>query len=206
MCGRFTFYTDKELQEIDDIIRQVSNDINYDRMKTGEISPTEIVPILVPEKEIIVSKLSAWGFPKYQGKGVIINARAETAREKRTFRSAVETQRCVIPSTGFFEWDKSKKKYLFNVPEDNMLYMAGLFNEFEGERRFVILTTEANDSILDVHNRMPVVLRKSSVEDWIFDLSKVDGILLNHHPDLIKSIISFDSKISINTPIFIPYL
>lgn len=190
MCGRYTFYTDKELQEIDDIVRQVSNDINYDRMKTGEIFPTEIVPILVPEKEIIVPKLSAWGFPKYQGKGVIINARAETAREKRTFQSAIEAKRCVIPSTGFFEWDKSKKKYLFNVPEGNMLYMAGLFNELEGKKRFVILTTEANDSIRDVHERMPVVLPKNRVENWLFDFSKVDDILFNNHPDLIKSMVT----------------
>ncbi len=187
MCGRFTFYTDKELQEIDDIVRQVSNDINYDRMKTGEIFPTEIVPILLPEKETIVPKLYAWGFPKYQGKGVIINAKSETARENWTFRAALKNKRCAIPSTGFFEWDKSKKKYLFNVPEDDILYMAGLFNEFEGKRCFVILTTKANDSVGDIHERMPVVLPKNRVEDWIFHFDKVNDLLFNNQPDLIKS-------------------
>lgn len=187
MCGRFTFYTDKELQEIDEIVRQVSNDINYGRVKTGEIFPTEIVPILVPEKERIVPKLYAWGFPKYQGKGVIINAKSETARESWTFRASLKSKRCAIPSTGFFEWDKSKKKYLFNVSEDNMLYMAGLFNEFEEKKRFVILTTKSNDSIRDIHERMPVVLPKNRVEDWIFDFGRVDDILFHNHPDLIKS-------------------
>ena len=68
--------------------------------------------------------------------------------------------------------------------------MAGLFNELEGEKCFVILTTEANDSIRDVHERMPVVLPKNRVGDWLFDFSKVDDILFNNHPDLIKSMVT----------------
>ena len=54
-----------------------------------------------------------------------------------------------------------------NLPNDNTLYMAGIFNEFNGENKFVILTTTANMSIADVHDRMPVILQKSMVEDWV---------------------------------------
>lgn len=61
----------------------------------------------------------------------------------------------------------SKTKYRFNLPNDSTLYMAGIFNEFQGENRFVILTTSANNSIADVHNRMPVILPKAMAEDWI---------------------------------------
>jgi len=67
-----------------------------------------------------------------------------------------------------------------------MLYMAGIYNQFEGEERFVILTTDANQSMVEVHNRMPVVLTKDSIEDWIFDTKKVDDILFGEHPELLK--------------------
>lgn len=188
MCGRYTFFTDRELQEIDEIIDLVSNDLQLEKMKAGEIFPTNIAPVLFSQDEIVAPRLMTWGFPRPQNKGVIINARSETVREKKLFASSLEQRRCVIPSTGFFEWDKSKKKYLFNVPEGGMLYMAGLFNEFESESRFVILTTDSNDSIRDVHERMPIVLPKNRIKDWIFDFSKVDDILFKDHPGLVKSI------------------
>jgi len=186
MCGRYTFFTDKELREIDDIIDKISQDIQFEKMKTGEIFPTNIVPILTPEKDIIIPKLMIWGFPNFQNKGIIINARSETAREKRMFGPSLESRRCIIPSTGFYEWDKDKNKYQFNLPDSQMLYMAGIYNQFEGENRFLILTTEANSSISEIHKRMPVIIPKDKIEDWIFDSNKVDDILFNQHPNLMK--------------------
>ena len=186
MCGRYTFFTDKELQEVDDIIEKISNEIQKEKMKTGEIFPTNTAPVLVSEKKLIVPKLFAWGFPNFREKGIIINSRSETIREKKMFASALENRRCIIPSTGFYEWDAEKKKYLFNVPDTEMLYMAGLYNQYEGENRFVILTTDANGSVSDVHKRMPVVVPKERIEDWIFDFNKGDAILYGKHPDLIK--------------------
>lgn len=64
--------------------------------------------------------------------------------------------------------------------------MAGIYNQFEGENRFVILTTDSNPSILDVHERMPVVLTKNQVKEWLFDDKSVDDILCGEHPALIK--------------------
>lgn len=189
MCGRYTFYTDKELREIDEIIEQISNDIQREKMKTGEIFPTNVVPVLVPsqhEEGKENAKLLVWGFPNYAGKGVVINARSETAKEKRMFRSGMERTRCVIPSTGFFEWDQKKRKYLFQTAVDSMLYMAGISNEFDGENRFVILTTSANQSISDVHHRMPVILQRNEIQPWLYDQGAVDDILFGAHPELIR--------------------
>lgn len=186
MCGRYTFFTDKELREVEEIVDKISNDIQRDKMKVGEIFPTNVVPILVPENGIIVSHLMTWGFPNFRNKGVIINARSETVREKRMFHAALENRRCIIPSTGFYEWDKEKKKYLINMAGSSMLYMAGIYTPFDGENRFVILTTNANESISDIHDRMPVVLPKERLEDWVMDDSEVDAILLGVHPDLVK--------------------
>ncbi len=188
MCGRYTFFTDKELQEVDEIIDQISNEIQLERMKTGEIFPTDLAPILLPERDLVIPRLMVWGFPNFRGKGVIINARSETAREKKLFSSDLEQRRCIIPSTGFYEWDAEKKKYLFNMPDSGMLYMAGLYHRFEGENRFVILTTEANESVAGVHHRMPVVIPKDRIGDWIFDFRKTDDLLFHEHPSLIRKI------------------
>lgn len=187
MCGRYAFFTDRELQEIDEIIEKISDDIKRDKMKTGEIFPTNVAPVFVPQKDIVTPKLMTWGFPNFRNKGVIINARAETVKEKKLFGSSLRERRCIIPSTGFYEWDGDKKKFIFNMPDSQMLYMAGIYNQFEGENRFVILTTEANSSIADVHNRMPVVVPKDRIEDWIMDLELVDNILYGEHPRLQKN-------------------
>lgn len=188
MCGRYTFFTDKELQEVDDIIEQISNDIQLENMKTGEIFPTNLAPVFLPEKDIVIPRLMIWGFPNFRNKGVIINARSETAREKKLFGSSLERRRCVIPSTGFYEWDSEKRKYLFNMPGSQMLYMAGIYNQFDGENRFVILTTEANSSMAEVHIRMPVIIPKDRIKDWIFDFNITDDLLLHEQPGLVKRI------------------
>ena len=99
MCGRYTFFTDKELQEVDEIIDQISNEMLLEKMQAGEIFPTNVAPVLLPQDELIIPRLMIWGFPNFRNKGVIIKARSETAREKKLFGSSLVHRRCVIPST-----------------------------------------------------------------------------------------------------------
>lgn len=186
MCGRYTFFTDKELQEADEIIEQISNEVLLEHMRAGEIFPTNVAPILLPENDIVIPRLMVWGFPGFRNKGVIINARSETAREKKIFGSSLERRRCIVPSTGFYEWNAQKSKYLFNMPDSRMLYMAGIYSRFDEEDRFVILTAAANASMAEVHGRMPVVIPKERIRDWIFDLDKTDDLLFREQPGLVK--------------------
>ncbi|WP_346911315.1 SOS response-associated peptidase [Faecalicatena orotica] len=169
MCGRYSLFTEEENQEIMRFVKSLDNRYPGNNMKHGEIFPTNTAPILCLEENGIKPELSTWGFPRFGAKGVIINARSETADSRPMFKKSLHTRRCVVPSTGFYEWSQSgtKTKYLFNLPNDHTLYMAGIFNEFNGENKFVILTTNANNSIADVHNRMPVILKKEMAEDWI---------------------------------------
>lgn len=96
--------------------------------------------------------------------------------------------RCVVPSTGFFEWDKkSRQKYRFNLPDFQALYMAGLVRDFNSQRRFVILTTSANESMSDIHNRMPVILKKEDINAWLNDNSSTDLFLSRVPPELVKT-------------------
>lgn len=178
MCGRYTLFGNTNSEEI----RKILNILQKKQggpIRTGEIFPTNKAPVLLLENNKVQPELITWGFPSFRGKGVIINARAETLQEKRMFRNPLVTGRCVIPSTGFYEWshDSQKQKYLFNVPAISALYMAGLYARFDSEYRFVIITVAANADMLPVHNRMPLVLTHDGVSQWIRNQEQAVGLL-----------------------------
>ena len=116
---------------------------------------------------------------------LVINARAETAADKPMFRASVASQRCVIPSTGFFEWDAQKRKYLFTLPGEDVLYMAGLYAIRDGKPCYCILTTTANDSMADVHHRMPLILKREQVAPWL-EQPKSAGDYLHMTPPMLS--------------------
>ena len=181
MCGRF--YVDEgTVKEIEQIIRGV--DLRIQKMRTGDIYPSQSAGILTcnsQQKNPLPAGFAAenssaleltemhWGFPQYQKKGLLINARAENALERRTFCDSVRYRRCIIPAKHFYEWDSDKNKVTFFREDRPILFMAGFYNRFQNEERFMILTTQANASVNPVHNRMPVVLDESELEDWVYD-------------------------------------
>ena len=185
MCGRYNF-TVEQSDEVREILEQLNAKLHGKEARTGEVFPTNLAPILIEEEKRVEPTLSSWGFPKFDQKGVIINARAETAFEKRTFRDSLLNRRCIVPSTGFYEWDSEKRKFLFRLEGTNALYMAGLYTYSGAELRFVILTTEANASMKEVHNRMPLVIPKKEIDTWLLDQSATNDILHRIPPMLIK--------------------
>ena len=129
MCGRYSL-SPQESREIMDILRQVQ-----DKFKTGEVFPTDPVPVLMEAGAELAPEVMVWGYPGVGGKGrAIINARSETALERPMFRQSVLGRRCVFPTTGFYEWghgDGQKRKYRFQLPgPDRALYLAGLWNDY----------------------------------------------------------------------------
>ena len=110
-----------------------------------------------------------------------INARAETAADKPTFRHAMRKRRCLIPSNGFYEWmktGKTKQPFCFRLNDDKPFAFAGLWERWEGAdgpvETMCILTTEANDLVRPVHDRMPVMLERTNFEQWL-DLAEQDA-------------------------------
>lgn len=194
MCGRYNF-TAEESAELREIVRQVEMKNAQADWHMGEMFPTNTAPVLLWEGQHAMPELLNWGFPRFKGSRSIINARAETAAERPMFRKSLEERRCVIPSSGFYEWDKDKNKYLFRLPGEQELYMAGIWNEFAGSRRFCIVTTAANDSISDVHNRMPLVLPKKQVEGWLNDRRTAEAILHTVPPILTRTEVSPQMKL-----------
>ena len=186
MCGRYSL-SPGESREIMDILRQVQGDF-----KTGEIFPTDPVPVLMEAGEELAPEVMVWGYPGVGGKGrSIINARSETALERPMFRQSVLARRCVIPTTGFYEWGPAggqKRKYRFQLPgRDRALYLAGLWNDCGGRRRCVILTTAANPSMAGIHDRMPLVLEREQLADWVHS-PQATGELLRQTPPALAHV------------------
>jgi putative SOS response-associated peptidase YedK len=185
MCGRYNF-TVEQSEEIQEILENINAKFHRNEVKRGEIFPTNMVPVLIEAEGKVLPTLSIWGFPKYNQKGVIINARAETAFEKKMFSDSLLNRRCIIPSTGFYEWDSKKQKFLFWQKGSRALYMAGMYQYYKEEMHFVILTTNANESMKEVHSRMPLVILRDEIETWIFNRGAVSEFLKGTPPQLIR--------------------
>ena len=121
-------------------------------------------------------------------RGYTPNAMCETVFEKPSFRGAIKTKRCLIPSTGFFEWrDHNKKKYPYfiKLKNEEIFSMGGIYDEWvdkeTGEifNTFSIITTEANPLMAKVHNvkkRMPLILNRETEKEWLYPSLKPEDI------------------------------
>ena len=96
-----------------------------------------------------------WGF-KLQS-GLIVNARSETAHEKKLFKEAINIRRCLVPADGYYEWDKEKTPYYFHEEENRIVYFAGIYLREQDGHKVVLLTKAASKELSPVHDRMPVV-------------------------------------------------
>ena len=93
MCGRYYLdLEDERLKKILSNIEYSSDDFDFG-FKTGEVFPTNTMPIITPDGTI----LAKWGFPRWDKKGIVINARSENVYDRRMFRDIVDTKRCIVP-------------------------------------------------------------------------------------------------------------
>ena len=158
----------------------------------GDIRPSMTAPVLVRESAgRLRMKKYVWGLPGVEGKGLIINARCETAPEKKLFAESVQNRRCLIPAAGFYEWSEKKDPYFFapKGPEGGkgrLLLMAGFYRKWEGQERFVILTTQADASVLGVHSRMPLILNMEEAREWLREDCEVPRLLEKTPAELIR--------------------
>lgn len=194
MCGRY-YIDDETSLEIKKIVQRIQNQMSKPSMKMGEIYPSENVPILVAKNDEIVPGVITWGAPGFDKGSRIINARSETVYEKKMFKDSIIYRRCIIPANGFYEWNRlgDKKKYYFTDYEQDAIYMAGIYNKYQDEDCFIILTTNANSSMSDIHNRMPLIIKKEQTLDWIID-ERLTKDFLNMVPTNLKREEAKDQK------------
>lgn len=205
MCGRY--YMDIDEKEFIKIIGEAEKNI-YGDCKTGEIFPSDIAPIYIKNDNGTHPIFAKWGFPKWDGKGLIINARAETLTGKIMFKNLVSTGRCIVPASYYFEWKrdttdrKNNEKYIIEKL-DSLLYMAGLYNIVQrhdskqlslfnandmGDIYYTIITKESNNSVLHIHDRMPLIFDKAEMTDWLNGKNIMESIGNNNHMLISKLI------------------
>ena len=192
MCGRYQF-TLEQCEEIRQIVNDIQRRYGQNTWTPGEIAPSQRAPVLIQASGGVEPVLMRWGY-RLPG-SLVINARAETAMEKPTFRESVATRRCLLPSTGFFEWDQDKRKYLFRLPGEPLFYMAGLYDRRGGEECYCILTTGANESMSQIHDRMPLIIPKEYIAEWLMNPFSADRILGSVPPAL--SYVSAEAQFSL---------
>lgn len=180
MCGRFTNAAKKE--QIRKEFKVSVNNSATDAPRFN-IAPSQMIDVVFePETERIISQLK-WGLVPSWAKDAdignrMINARSETLREKPSFREAFKSRRCIIPTTGFYEWKKAtggnaKQPFYFYLNDKEVFGFAGLWEEWMDNQTgqlletCAIITTEANAVLQPIHDRMPVILKEQDYDEWL---------------------------------------
>ena len=182
MCGRYTFTFDAK--SLADAFGMVPP--GFDIVKGYNWAPGQYVVIVRPEKGQRVADVAFWGLipswvkdPNTSPKP--INARAETLEEKPTFRTAFRRKRCIVPASGFYEWKadgKTKLPFYIHPTDGDLFAFAGLMEDWQGPNGEVmvsacIITTEPNDLMAEIHNRMPVILPRDAWGLWLDPAAQV---------------------------------
>ncbi|MCK7513340.1 MAG: SOS response-associated peptidase [Desulfobacterales bacterium] len=181
MCGRFARYSlSRELERY----FNASPAIFRDSSPTTTWLPPRKYPSLFMHEDERHIKKRHWGLVPFWAKDIsigsrMINARVETVTSKPAFRAALKQRRCLIPADGFYEWfgkSGSKQPYYFHLPSGEPFAFAGLYEIWEDKeappeagpyKSCTIITTEASESVKDVHNRMPLILKPEAYDEWL---------------------------------------
>lgn len=175
MCGRFTLvHTADDLNRIFHVrVPELAYQLSFN------VAPGQECPVVVGGKAHHMRTMR-WGLIPHWSKDAsaghrMINARAETAREKPAFRMPYRRRRCVVPASGFYEWQKTeagKIPHYITAVDCSVLPFAGLWDRWDQDRdtvieTFTILTTTPNEEVAPVHDRMPVILAPDRWEAWL---------------------------------------
>ncbi|WP_270182630.1 SOS response-associated peptidase [Alkalihalobacillus sp. CinArs1] len=210
MCGRFSLTA-----ELDALIERFQIDqITIDDYSVRyNIAPSQQVPTIIRANDENRLGTLRWGLIPFWAKDAsiankLINARSETAAEKASFKHALKKRRCIILSDGFYEWKKDKDRKVpmrIQVNKGEPFAMAGLWEQWkEGEKSIytcTILTTEANDMMKEIHNRMPVILPKEQEHDWldpsIEDFNILKDMMVSYPSDKMNA---YEVSTHVNSP------
>jgi len=201
MCGRFTISV-----SIDDLRTYLKQSYEIDLQDTFfdlpkyNVSPgNDVIAIIYDGKKYRVGLLK-WGFIPYFAKDekqIIINAKAETIDQKPSFKKSFETKRCLILADGFYEWARSNvdKTPMRIIKKDHSIFpMAGLYSTYLKEdgtkiHTACIITTDANEIMKPIHERMPVIFDRNQSKMWFLEkeLSKIKSILKPYESNLMEA-------------------
>src|SRR4051794_309785 len=144
------------------------------------IAPTQTTPIVVAVGKGRGLHMVRWDLVPSWSRDLslgarMINARAETLEEKTSYRVALQSRRCLVPASGFYEWQAQgakKQPYKIELRRGGLMAFAGLWEKWEPENgepveSFTIITTEASKLVREVHDRMPVIIPPAEYQLWL---------------------------------------
>lgn len=200
MCGRFTISV-----ELSDLIK-------YFEIKTGlsqidyarryNVAPTQDIPVITARDGERTLSMMRWGLIPHWSRDMsasskMINARAETVDTKPAFKSSFLHRRCLIPADGFYEWKKEKSgktPMRIFLPDQEIFAFAGIWAQWKSPggdeiRSCSIITTAANQYVMNIHDRMPVILSENSQYSTWLGVSEPAVLkeLLLPYPGLMSS-------------------
>ncbi len=203
MCGRYTYKL--SWKQIVKLYRLTVPDEPLENLRPPayNVAPTDLMPIVRPAgngRELVVAK---WGLMPWWLKPdqisrppyATINARAESVRTARAFREPFATRRCLVPTTGWYEWQKitakQKQPYHFR-PKAEPFAFAGIYDVWKGKDKptitsFSIVTTAAAPSVATYHDRMPLVLEEGQFDDWMRGSPELAATMMKPYPGDIEA-------------------
>jgi putative SOS response-associated peptidase YedK len=212
MCGRYVLAAPEDLSE-----RFTADQLSFAINPTWNAAPSQFLPVIVesaPDHWQI--QLMHWGLlPRWKSKKPLpppINARAESVTEKPMFRNLITHRRCLVPASGFYEWQargegEKKQPYFIHVKDEPLIAFAGLWDETKPEDApdavkgsFAIVTTSANKEMEKLHHRMPVILERNEEDLWLasdVDIAEAVVPLLDAYPG--KRIDAFPVSTRVNS-------
>jgi putative SOS response-associated peptidase YedK len=193
MCGRYSLHANPEVVSL---LFGLSEVPAY--QPRYNIAPTMPVLIVRQSEAGRVAVTVKWGLVPYWAKDPSMgarmnNARAETVAEKPSFREAYRKRRCLIPASGFYEWQevpgsKAKQPWYIHPREGELFAFAGLWESWNGPggvlETCAIVTTEPNEVMAPIHERMPVIVAPADYGRW---LKGGEGLLLPCPPSAIAA-------------------
>jgi putative SOS response-associated peptidase YedK len=182
MCGRYTLADAPKLFERFRVPRDI-----IDATDRYNVAPSQQMPVIIHASDNAPGEnrltLMEWGlvpsWSKDPSKAGFINARIEGILSKPSFRGPIRKRRCLVPADGFYEWKKEKTAgklhkvpWLIRRKDHDLFAFAGIYDEWHGEggevmETYAILTTEPNELMRPIHDRMPVILRPDRESAWL---------------------------------------
>jgi len=209
MCGRFALRNPYKIAGHFNLKEMPDLPPRYNIAPSQEVAAVRFLPN-APTRELVLLK---WGLIPFWAKDKkiaykMINARAETVADKPAFRGAFRHHRCLIPASGFYEWghkNKTKQPYFIKLKDSAIFSLAGLWEHWEGDGGEVIesctiITTAANKTVGNMHDRMPVIVKPEQYDTWLSSETEKNSLksLLVPFPD--EEMFAYPVGLEVNNP------
>jgi len=200
MCGRFSLTK----QEADIESRFNARFYSNDLVRRYNVAPSQLALVMTSEKPEEL-QLFKWGLvPSWSKDPAIgnrmINAKSETVFEKPSFKNLIRRKRCLVVSDGFYEWktinSKTKIPYRFCLKNEDLFTFAGIWDSWPDKQTgeilnsFSILTTDANQLVEPIHDRMPVIIKREDENKYLdenLDETTLKQMFLPFPPEEMKA-------------------